>query len=75
MTMQTIPLTQLVPSAENVRKTGIKDGGQTLTDILNHVSDIRKQYGLSYSPGGWYHKDTEPPVLPAYRPQRVPKTV
>ena len=50
----------------------MQGGGQTLADILNHVSDIRKQYGLAYSPGGWYPADKEPPVLPAYRPQRVP---
>jgi ParB family chromosome partitioning protein len=30
MNMQTIPLTQLVPSAQNVRKTGTKDGIEAL---------------------------------------------
>jgi ParB family chromosome partitioning protein len=30
MTIETIPLTQLVPSAENVRKTGAKDGIEAL---------------------------------------------
>ena len=30
MNMQTIPLTQLVPSAQNERKTGTKDGIETL---------------------------------------------
>ena len=53
MTMQTIPLTQLVPSATNVRKTGAKDGIEALAasiaahGLLQNLS-VRPAKGGSY---------------------------
>jgi hypothetical protein len=47
----------------------------SLDDTLERVSDIKKYYGLGYSPGGWYGPGQEPRVLPAYREQRIPREV
>lgn len=49
-------------------------GPGNLADILHHTSDIRDQYGLSYSPGGWFKEGMTPPALPGHRPQRIPAT-
>ncbi len=44
-----------------------------INEMLEHVSGIKRQFGLAFSPGGSYRKGQEPPLLPAHRPQRIPK--
>lgn len=40
-------------------------------ELLEHVSDLRNQIGLSYTPRGWYGPGHEPRPLPSTRPQRI----
>lgn len=56
-------------------KEGMAGSGATLMDTMKYVSDIRKYYDLSYTPGGWFPKDYTPPVVTPRREQRVPKSV
>jgi len=56
-------------------KKSTEGAAPNLDELLNHVSDIRKQFGLGYSPGGWYREGHKPPPLPASRPQRIPRTI
>ena len=55
-------------------KTGIAGAPGTLAETLEHVSDLREQFGLSYIPGGWYHESHKPRPLPGHRPQLVSRT-
>src|SRR5205809_207302 len=54
-----------------VFKKWLQGKAGSLEELLDHVSDIRKQIGLAYSPGGWFGDDQKPPTLQPYRPQRM----
>jgi hypothetical protein len=55
-------------------KGGLTGAPGSLEDMLEHTSDFRQQYGLAFSPGGWYPAGKEPPVLTSRREQRIPRT-
>jgi hypothetical protein len=56
----------------NTFKQSLAGDAPAIDELLEHVSDLREQIGLSYTPGGWYRAGHEPPPLPEFRPQRIP---